>query len=130
VLRVWFGGDRGTEVGMCRAAIKQRRRTTSAIWRDSHSVAGVPEEGSGTDESGSRGIADEERRDHKLQLVCEACGKEPRVDILAAFHHQPPDAPSCQVGHHVAQVERTARKIAELRSRSRSVVSMRYLTGE
>src|SRR6185437_13174136 len=58
----------------------------------------VPGEGAVAHEPGCIGVADEDGRDHQLQLVDEVGGQELGVDRAAALDHQPLDAAGGQVG--------------------------------
>ena len=58
---------------------------------------GVPRERAVADEAAGPGVADEERRDHEVQLVGEVGGQELGVHRAAALDHEPPHAAGVQV---------------------------------
>ena len=71
-------------------------------------MAGVPREGAVADEpAGPRG-ADEERRDHQVQLVGEVRGQELGVHPAAALDHEPAYAAVVEVLGQPRHVDRLA----------------------
>src|SRR3954447_21734477 len=64
-----------------------------------------PREVAVADEPRGPGVADEERRDHQLQLVDEPGGEELGVHRAAALDHQAPYAPGGQVSGHQIEVD-------------------------
>ena len=67
-------------------------------------AVGVPGEAAVADEPPGPRVADEERRDHQVQLVGEVGGEELGVHRAAALDHQPADAAGVQVLAHPPHV--------------------------
>src|SRR3954447_15577899 len=68
-------------------------------------VPGSPREVAVADEPRGAGVADEERRDHQLQLVDESGGEELGVHRAAALDHEAPYTPGGQVLGDQIQVD-------------------------
>ena len=88
-----------------RSAAARRRR--SGVRRPGVARrSGLPREAAVADEPARPRVADEERRDHEVQLVGEVGGEELGVHRAAALDHQPADAACVEVLAHRAQVDR------------------------